>query len=158
MHSQSPVLETKGVLSNPVILRYLQTKLHPPYPNKTACSVYEFRSQKCPQFLKNVGLYNSFGVANFSFRQSRLTQASRYANSQASALNAAPNMPESNCLYCQGVVLHVSLLHSYQVDWFRHDRCMNCNFECNFYVKNALNTSKPKTHPKSSNFKSQLRK
>ena len=38
-HSQSPILKTKGVLSNPVILTYLQTKLHPPYPNQTACLV-----------------------------------------------------------------------------------------------------------------------
>ena len=29
-HSQSPILKTKGALSNPVILTYLQTKLHPP--------------------------------------------------------------------------------------------------------------------------------
>ena len=37
MHSQSPVLKTKGAHSNLEILRYLQTKLHPPYPNQTAC-------------------------------------------------------------------------------------------------------------------------
>ena len=39
-HSLSPILKTKGVLSNPVILRYLQTKLHPPYPNQMpACNL-----------------------------------------------------------------------------------------------------------------------
>ena len=79
------------------------TKLHPPYPNQTACLVYQFRSEKCLQCLKNVGLYNSFGVGRFSFWQSWLTQASRLANSQASASNAGvpgdPNLPESNCLY-----------------------------------------------------------
>ena len=37
MHSQSPILKTKGALSNPVILTDLQTKLHPPYPNQIAC-------------------------------------------------------------------------------------------------------------------------
>ena len=37
MHSQSSILKTKGPLSNPVILTYLQRKLHPPYPNQTAC-------------------------------------------------------------------------------------------------------------------------
>ena len=46
MHSQSPILKTKGALSNLVILRYLQTKLHPPHPKQTACLVYEFRSKK----------------------------------------------------------------------------------------------------------------
>ena len=37
MHSQFPILRTKGVLSNLVILTYLQTKLLPLYPNQTAC-------------------------------------------------------------------------------------------------------------------------
>ena len=59
-HSQSPILKTKGALSNLVILRYLQTKLYPPHSNQTACLVYEFRSEKHFQCLKNVGLYNSF--------------------------------------------------------------------------------------------------
>ena len=93
-HSQSPILKTKGVLSKPVILTYL----HPPYPNQTSCLVYEFRSKKHLQYL-----YNSFGVGRFSSWQSWLTQASIFANSQASALNAgvptAPYSPESNCLY-----------------------------------------------------------
>ena len=79
------------------------TKLHPPYPNQTACLVYQFRSEKCLQCLKNMGLYNSFGIGRFSFWQSWLTWASRLANSQASASNAGvpgdPNSPESNCLY-----------------------------------------------------------
>ena len=66
MHSQS-ILKTKQALSNPVILRYLQTKLQPPYPNQTTCLVYKFRC------LKNVGLYISFGGGRFSFRQSWLT-------------------------------------------------------------------------------------
>ena len=81
----------------------MATKLHPPYPNQTACLVYQFRSEKCLQCLKNMGLYNSFGVSRFSFMQSWLTQASRLANSQASASNAGvpgdPNSPESNCSY-----------------------------------------------------------
>ena len=38
-HSQSPILKNEGVLSNLVILRYLQTKLYPPYPKQTACLV-----------------------------------------------------------------------------------------------------------------------
>ena len=71
MHSQSPILKTKGVLSNPVILTDLQAKLHPPYPNQTACLL--FRTEKCLQCLKNVGLYNSFEVGRFSFWQSWLT-------------------------------------------------------------------------------------
>ena len=103
MHSQSPILKTKGALSNLVILTYLQTKLHPPYPSQTACLMYEFRSEKCLQCLKTMGLYNSFGVGRFSFWQSWLTQASKFANSQASALNAGvstdPYSPESNCSY-----------------------------------------------------------
>ena len=102
MNGQSPILKTKGAFSNPVILT-LGTKLHPPYPNQTACLVYQFRSKKCLQCLKNIGLYNSFGGGRFSFWQSWLTQASRFANSQASALNAgvptALYLPESNCSY-----------------------------------------------------------
>ena len=94
---------TKGALSNPVILTDIQTKLHPPYPNQTACLVYEFRSEKHLQCLKNMGLYNSSGGGRFSFWQSWLTQASKFANSQASTLNAgvptAPYSPESNCSY-----------------------------------------------------------
>ena len=35
-HSQSPILKTKEVLSNPVILTDLQRKLHPLYPKQTA--------------------------------------------------------------------------------------------------------------------------
>ena len=72
------------------------TKLHPPHTNKLpACT--EFWSEKCLQCLKTVGLYNSFGGGRFSFWQSSLTQASRCANSQASASNAGvpgdPNSP-----------------------------------------------------------------
>ena len=100
MHNQSPILKTKEVLINPVILTYLQTKLHPPCPNQTACLVYQFRSEKCLQYLKNVGLYNSCGVGRFSFWQSWLTRASRLANSQASALNAGVSTdPYSNYSY-----------------------------------------------------------
>ena len=80
-HSQSPILKTKGALSNPVIFTYLQTKLHPPYPNQTTYLVFEFWSKKCLQCLKNVGLYNSFGGGRFSFWQIWFTQASRFANS-----------------------------------------------------------------------------
>ena len=87
MHSQSPIPKTEGVLSNLVILTYLQTKLHHPYPNQTACLVYEFWSKKHLQCLKNVGLYNSFEGGRFSFWQSWLTWASRFASSQVSALN-----------------------------------------------------------------------
>ena len=79
------------------------TKLHPPYPKQTACLVYEFWSKKCLQCLKNVSLYNSFGVGRLSFVQSWLTWASRLTNSQTSASNTGvpgnPNSPESNCLY-----------------------------------------------------------
>ena len=98
------------------------TKLHPPYPNQTACLVYEFRSEKCLQCLKNVALYNSFWVGRFSFVQSWLTQASRLANSQASASNAGvpgdPNLPESNYSYLAliwSVNELYSLLTSYTV-------------------------------------------
>ena len=58
------------------------------------------------------------------------TQASRLANSQASASNARvpgdPNLPESNCLYL-ALILSVKELYSlcascsHQVDWFGHD-------------------------------------
>ena len=40
MHCLSPILKSKGALINPVILTYLQTKLHPPYPNQTDCLSY----------------------------------------------------------------------------------------------------------------------
>ena len=77
------------------------TKLHPPYPNQDCLPV--FWSEKCLQCLKNVGLYNSFGIGRFSLWQSWLTRASRLANSQASASKAGvpgdPNLPESNCSY-----------------------------------------------------------
>ena len=77
------------------------TKLHPPYPNQDCLPV--FWSEKCLQCLKNVGLYNSFGIGRFSLWHSWLTRASRLANSQASASNAGvpgdPNSPESNCWY-----------------------------------------------------------
>ena len=77
------------------------TKLHPPYPNQDCLPV--FWSEKCLQCLKNMGLYNSFGIGRFSLWPSWLTRASRLANSQASASNAGvpddPNSPESNCLY-----------------------------------------------------------
>ena len=84
-----------------------------------------------------MGLYNSFGGGRFSFWQSWLTWASRFANSQASALNVGvptvPYLPESNCSYLacilisQGVVLLVSLLQSHQKDWFWHDWSSNFN-------------------------------
>ena len=68
---------------------------------KTAFLV--FWSEKCLQCLKNVGLYNSFGIGRFSLWHSWLTRASRLANSQASASNAGvpgdPNSPESYCSY-----------------------------------------------------------
>ena len=103
-HSQSPILKTKRALSNPVILTYLweqscifRTLTKPTY------LVYQFRSEKCLQCLKNMGLYNSFGIGRCSFLHSSLTQASRLANSQVSASNAGvpgdPNSPESNCSY-----------------------------------------------------------
>ena len=41
MQSQSPILKSKGALSNLVILTDLQTKLHPPHPNKLpACTEF----------------------------------------------------------------------------------------------------------------------
>ena len=77
------------------------TKLHPPYLNQDCLPV--FWSEKCLQCLKNMGLYNSFGIGRFSLWQSWLTRASRLANSQASASKAGVpgdlNSPESNCLY-----------------------------------------------------------
>ena len=90
------------------------TKLHTPHSNKLpACT--KFWSEKCLQCLKTVGLYNSFGVGRFSFMQSSLTQASRCANSQASASNAGvpgdPNSPESNCSYL-ALILSVKELYS----------------------------------------------
>ena len=103
-HSQSPILTlTKGALSNPVILTYLWEQsciLHT--LTKTAC-LCKFWSEKYLQCLKNVGLYNSFGIGRFSLWHSWLTRANRLANSQASASNAGvpgdPNSPESNCSY-----------------------------------------------------------
>ena len=90
------------------------TKLHPPHSNKLP-SCTEFWSEKCLQCLKTVGLYNSFGGGRFSFWQSSLTQASRCANSQASASKAGvpgdPNSPESNCSYL-ALILSIKELYS----------------------------------------------
>ena len=41
------------------------TKLHPPYPNQDCLPV--FWSKKCLQCLKNVGLYNSYGLVGSVF-------------------------------------------------------------------------------------------
>ena len=91
------------------------TKLHPPYSNQTACLVHQFTSKKCLQCLKNMGLYNSFGIGSGSFLHSLLTRASRLPNSQASASDAGvsgdPNSPESNCLYL-ALILSVKELYS----------------------------------------------
>ena len=48
------------------------TKLHSPHPKQTTCPVCKFRSEKCLQCLKNMGLYNSFGVGILCFWQSWL--------------------------------------------------------------------------------------
>ena len=102
MHSQSPILKTKGAPRNPVILTYLWEQsciLH----TLTKLPAYCNFDPKCLQCLKTVCLYNSFGVGKFSFWQSWLTRTSRFANSQASASNAGvstvPYLPESNCSY-----------------------------------------------------------
>ena len=123
-HSQSPICEGTQQPSNSYIS--MGTKLHPPYPKQTACQVW-FWSKKCLQCLKNVGLYNSFGVGRFSFMQSWLTQASRLANSQASASNAGvPGDPNSNCSYL-ALIWSIKELYSlcascsHQVDWFGYD-------------------------------------
>ena len=100
MHSQSPILKLKGA-QQPVILTNVWKQsciLH------TLMKLPAFNLEpKCLQCLKNVGLYNSFGIGRCSFLHSSITQARRLANSQASASNAGvpgdPNSPESNCLY-----------------------------------------------------------
>ena len=104
------------MLSNPVILTYLWEHsciIHT--LTKTACLVYQFRSEKCLQCLKNEGLYNSFGIGRCSFWHSLLTQGSRLANSQASASNVGlpgdPNSPESNCSYL-ALILSIKELYS----------------------------------------------
>ena len=83
-----------------------------------------------------MGLYNSFGGGRFSFWQSWLTRAIRFANSQASASNAgvptAPYLPESNCTYLAhiwSVKELYSLWASCTVikDWFWHDWSSNFN-------------------------------
>ena len=97
---QSPILKLKGAQQPRNSYTCTGTKLHPPYPNKLPAFNLE---PKCLQCLKNVGLYNSFGIGRFSFLHSSLTRARILANSQASASNAGvpgdPNSPESNCSY-----------------------------------------------------------
>ena len=131
------------------------TKLHPPYPNQTACMW--FRTENCLQCLKTVGLYNSFGGGRFSFWQSWLTWPSRFANSQASTLNAGVSTdlysPESNCLYlalictpCEPAAQSSSrLVWAWWIEYF----------QCNLYV-NTVNMSQKETHLISMRFKSQL--
>ena len=66
MHSQSPILKTKGAPRNPVILTYLWEQsciLHALTKLPAYCNFYP----KCLQCLKTVCLYNSFGVGKFSF-------------------------------------------------------------------------------------------
>ena len=53
----------------------------------------------------------------------------------------------------QGAVLLVSILHSHQVDWFRHDGLSNFNV-----ISNVKDVKDAKTHLYSMKFKSQLRK
>ena len=101
-HTANPqFLKLKGAQQPGNSYISMGTKLHPPYPNQDCLPV--FWSEKCLQCLKNMGLYNSFGIGRFSLWHSWLTQASRLANSQASASNDGvpgdPNSPESNCLY-----------------------------------------------------------
>ena len=100
MHSQSPILKLKGA-QQPAILTKIRKQsciLHT-LTKLPACNL----EPKCLQCLKNVGLYNSFGIGRLSFLHSSLTRARRLANSQASASNAGvpgdPNSPESNCSY-----------------------------------------------------------
>ena len=53
MHSQSPILKTKGALSSLVILTYLWEQsciLH--FLTKTACSLYKFWPEKCSSMLE----------------------------------------------------------------------------------------------------------
>ena len=87
------------------------TKLHPPYPNQDCLPV--FWSEKCLQCLKNVGLYNSFGIGRFSLWQSWLTRASRLPNSQASASKAG----------CQVTQTHLSLISH---TWPLFDQSRSC--------------------------------
>ena len=125
------------------------TKLHPPHPKKLpACTQFWF--EKYLQCLKNVGLYNSFGISRFSFWHSLLTQAGRLANSQASASNAGVPMlgtqtclsliahtwpwvyPSRSCIPCKPPALSSSrLVCSWWIQYF----------QCNLYV-NTVDTAK----------------
>ena len=102
MHSQSPILKTKGRSANLVILTYLWEQsciLHT--LTKTACLCFDpknvfnaWRTWACTIPL---------ALAGSVFDKVWLTRASRLANSQASASKAGvpgdPNLPESNCSY-----------------------------------------------------------
>ena len=111
MHSQSPILKLKGAQQPDNSYICKGTKLHPPYPNKLPAFNLE---PKCLQCLKNVGLYNSFGIGRCSFLHSLLTQAIRLANSQASASNGGvpgdPNLPNGSYL---ASILSVKELYSW---------------------------------------------
>ena len=103
MHSKSPILKVRGTQQPGNSYISMGTKLHPPYPNQTACLVYEFRYERCSSMLEECGPVDSLDGGRFIFWQSWLIQASRLANLQASALNAGvpnvPNLPLSNCSY-----------------------------------------------------------
>ena len=55
MHSQSPILKVRGAQQPINSYISMGTKLHPPYPNQTACLVYKFRSERCSSMLVELG-------------------------------------------------------------------------------------------------------
>ena len=89
--------------------------------------------------MKCRGLWSSLGIGRFRCLHSLLMRAIRCANSEHSASNAAvptdPHSPESNSSYLariwsiKGVVLLVCLMHSQQVDWFRHDQIRSDKYQ-----------------------------
>ena len=72
-HSQSPILRTKGVLSNLVILTNLQTKLHPPYAN---CLLVLNLDQKVSSMLEECGPVDFLGCLKVQFL-TKLTDMSK---------------------------------------------------------------------------------
>ena len=137
-HSQSPILKTKGALSNPVILTYLWeqscilhtlTKL--PVCNLEPKSVFiALRPWACIIALELVGSVSgkvgSHKQVDLPIHRLQLWML----GCQLSHTHLSLITHTWPWFAHQGVVLLVSLLHSHQVNWFGHDGLSILNVIC----------------------------
>ena len=136
-----------GALSNPVILTKLWQSCILHTLTESVRNNLEFRRLQC---LKCGGLWSSLGIGRFKCLHSSLMQAIRCANSEHSASNAGvptdQHSPESNNSYLAriwSIVLLVYLMHSHQIDRFRHDQI---RYKYKFWVISMSETSKMPKH------------